>query len=55
MASIAGIKESSKSLLKDVCKELRVTQVQWVEQHLNSDHNKIREASRELQESGAKK
>ena len=44
MASIVGIKKSSKYLLKDVCREARVTQVDWVERHLVEDHKKMLKA-----------
>ena len=41
MASIVGIKKSSKYLLKDVCRDSRITQVAWVERHLVEDHRKM--------------
>lgn len=37
MAYIAGISESTKNALKDICKEKRFTQVEWVEQKVNED------------------
>lgn len=37
MAYIAGISESTKEALKDICRERRLTQVEWVEQKVNED------------------
>lgn len=37
MAYIAGISDSIKEALKDICREKRMTQVEWVEQKVNED------------------
>lgn len=41
MGSIVGIKKSSKYLLIKVCRDSRLTQVAWVEKHLNEDYLKM--------------
>ena len=43
MASITGLKKSSKFLLKEICHQARLTQVTWVEQHLVEDQQKMDE------------
>lgn len=48
MASIVGVSDTTKFLLKLVCKDQRLTQVEWVERHLNEDHLKIRLAAGDL-------
>jgi hypothetical protein len=52
MASIVGIKKSSKYLLKNVCREFRLTQVGWVEKHLNEDQRKMHEEEEKSVQSG---
>jgi len=42
LCSIVGIQETSKFLLKLICREERITQVEWVERHLNEDHKAMR-------------
>lgn len=37
MAYIAGLSESTKATLKEICREKRITQVEWVEQKINED------------------
>ncbi len=43
LVHIVGVKESTKFLLKDVCKKMNKTQVGWIEDHVNSDHQKLNE------------
>lgn len=42
LVHIVGIKESSKFLLKAVCKAQGITQVEWIDQHLYQDFEAIK-------------
>ena len=50
MSYIAGISESTKEALKLICREKRITQVEWVEQHVNEDLEALTPPARKRKE-----